>query len=99
MRDPMLLKNEKLSSCKQTSRWSNDKFDVAWEGFLFVKGVKSGGDSISKFSKKIIEKGIESACDCLSGVFGCILQDKRKNEICAFTDNNGLFNLFYFLIF
>jgi len=26
---------------------------VAWEGFLFVKGVKSGGDSISKFSKKI----------------------------------------------
>ncbi|MGB3478320.1 MAG: hypothetical protein WA977_05210 [Halobacteriota archaeon] len=68
---------------------------MAWEGFLFVKGVKSGGDSISKFSKKIIEKGIESACDCLSGVFGCILQDKRKNEICAFTDNNGLFNLFY----
>ncbi len=80
---------------KETNYWENENYLIWWEGLIFIPGILSGGDSIKYFVDLLNNSDLSSAIDVLSGMFSCILFDKKKKEYYAFTDNSRCSNIFY----
>lgn len=89
------LLTKKILPDERTKVLEYNDFKIYWEGFLFIKGVKPGKESIKTFIDKIKETPITQLLSFLSGTFGCIVYDKSKDIIYTFSDNKGLFNIFY----
>lgn len=91
----MYIKDGKLTPADITATWENDSHTFWWEGLLFIKGVGEGLESVKTFADRIKNRGLENACESLSGNFACAALDKASGEICAFTDNSRLAQFYH----
>ena len=79
-----------------TTQWQkSQRFEIYWEGFVFVKGQQPGKTSIRSFVKKLERLGPHQASAILSGSFVCLVQDKESGTWYAFTDGSRSKPLFY----
>ena len=92
----MLLKIDgNIKNTKETNYCENGNYLIWWEGLIFIPGILSGRDSIKYFVDLLNNSDLSSVTDALSGIFSCILFDKKKKEYYAFTDNSRCTNIFY----
>ncbi|MFX0017193.1 MAG: hypothetical protein ACFFAF_00545 [Candidatus Hermodarchaeota archaeon] len=79
---------------KKTKIFENDDFKVYWEGFLFIRELAPGQESIENFVNGLKKELIRDRCQILSGIFTCIIHNKKEDIIYSFSDNSGIQNLF-----
>ena len=92
----MLLKIDgNIKNTKETNYWENEDYLIWWEGLIFIPGILSGKDSVKFLIKLLKNSNLSSATDALSGMFSCILFDKKKKEYYAFSDNSRRSNIYY----
>jgi len=84
---------------KKTKTFENDDFKVYWEGFLFIRELAPGLESIENFVNGLKKELIKDRCQILSGIFTCIIHNKKEDIIYSFSDNSGVQNLFKTLKF
>ncbi|GAI36489.1 unnamed protein product [marine sediment metagenome] len=88
------LLTRELKTGFRTEKFEDDNYTIFWEGLLFIKGLAPGEESIAKFVEDLKKIPLPSIVENLSGVFACIIHDKKIDIIYNFIDNSRLFNLF-----
>jgi len=89
------LLTREFKTGSRTEIFEDDNYTIFWEGLLFIKGLAPGEESLAKFVEDLKKTSLPSIVENLSGVFACIINDKKNNVVYNFIDNSGLFNLFY----
>ena len=89
----LLTKDIKIGP--RTEKFEDNNYTIFWEGLIFIKGLTPGEESLQRFVEELKKKPLPTAVECLSGVFACIIHDKKEDSYFSFLDNSGLFNLFY----
>jgi hypothetical protein len=84
-----------ISISDKTHFLKNKRFDVYWEGLVFVGGLAAGKDSITSFIEKLENSTLDHATYCLSGSFVCFLLDKDADTWHCFSDGSRLKPLYY----
>lgn len=79
----------------KTEVFEDDNYLIYWEGLIFIKGLAPFEESLIKFLDYIKKTPLTKSIGVLSGVFACIIYDKKKDVIYSFIDNSGLFNMFF----
>ncbi|MEE9379256.1 MAG: hypothetical protein V3V33_14630 [Candidatus Lokiarchaeia archaeon] len=79
----------------RTEKFEDDDYSIFWEGLIFIKGLAPGEDSLIRFIDDVKKTPLAKTMETLSGVFACLIHDKKKDVIYSFIDNSGLFNLFF----
>ncbi len=73
----------------------DERYQLWWDGLIFVKGIPSGAPSVRNFLHELRSKELTHACCSLSGTFACLVLDKLSGNYYAFADNRSNTNLFY----
>jgi asparagine synthetase B (glutamine-hydrolysing) len=73
----------------------DERYQLWWDGLIFVKGTPSGAPSVQHFLHELRSKELPYACGSLSGTFACLVFDKLSGNYYAFADNRSNTNLFY----
>ena len=79
----------------RTEKFEDNSYTIFWEGLIFIKGLAPGEESLIKFIEELKRAPLPSVVEIFSGVFACIIYDKKKDIVYNFVDNSGLFKLFY----
>ena len=69
---------------KKTKTFSDDDYEIFWEGFLFIKGFAPGEESLIQLVgefKRNSRKNTYYPLIQLSGVFTCFIHDKKNKKI------------------
>ncbi|MFX1494061.1 MAG: hypothetical protein ACFFBZ_07245 [Promethearchaeota archaeon] len=85
---------KKIEKVARTKKYEDDNYEVYWEGMPFIRGLSPDEPSIKKFLEEIKKSSIESFIENLTGIYACIIYDKKKDIYYVFNDNAGQYNLF-----
>ncbi|MFW9947290.1 MAG: hypothetical protein ACFFDX_10735 [Candidatus Odinarchaeota archaeon] len=85
---------KKIEKVARTKKYEDDNYEVYWEGMPFIRGLSPDEPSIKKFLEEIKKSSIESFIEHLTGIYACIIYDKKKDIYYLFNDNAGQYNLF-----
>ncbi|KKM92324.1 hypothetical protein LCGC14_1219590 [marine sediment metagenome] len=84
-----------IKTGSRTEKFEDNTYTIFWEGLIFIKGLAPGEESLIRFIEELKKVPLNIIVEKLSGVFACIICDKKKDTVYNFVDNSGLFSLFY----
>ncbi|MGB5909834.1 MAG: asparagine synthase-related protein [Promethearchaeia archaeon] len=88
------LSSKKIEKTNRTKKYEDDNYEVYWEGMPFIRGLSPDEPSIRKFLDEIKKSTLNSFIENLTGIYACIIYDKKKDIYYVFIDNAGQYNLF-----
>lgn len=91
----MLLTNNSADFGTMRCAEAHD-YTAHWTGLVFFDGIRAGADSVKQLMRELSDGiSITNAADRLRGLFFIVVEDKRRNQIFAFTDPSGLLHVFH----
>ena len=88
------LSSKEIEKTNRTKKYEDDSYEVYWEGMPFIRGLSPDEPSIRKFLEEIKKSTLNSFIEYLTGIYACIIYDKKKDIYFVFNDNAGQYNLF-----
>jgi len=84
-----LPSNQHAQSCE------TDTFFAYWIGWILHGGASTARDSVFSLSSRLLSDPASCDFSDIRGIFGLWFYDKRKRDWIIFSDNAGLFKIYY----